>query len=255
MAHYFASDFHLGLDLKQSSHEREQLLCEWLDDIAHDAESIYIVGDLFDFWFEYKNSIPKLGAKFIIKLANLSARGIPIHYFTGNHDMWVFDYFTKEYGFNIHKKPISKTIFNKKFLIGHGDGLGPGDYGYKFIKKVFSNPLCQWLYARIHPNLGIPLMKYISQRSSHTKKALPYMGKEKEWLCIYAEEMLKSQQYDFFIFGHRHLCINMKLSNQKSRYINLGDWLTYRSYVRMDDRGASYLFYKNNDTKIIDENT
>lgn len=255
MAHYFASDFHLGLDLSQSSREREQLLCEWLNDIAHDAEAIYIVGDLFDYWFEYKNAIPKIGTRFIIKLAELAKRGVHIHYFTGNHDMWVFNYFTDEYDFHIHKKPISLTIYNKKLLVGHGDGLGPGDHGYKFIKKIFSNPLCQWLYARIHPNMGIPLMKYISQRSRHKKKTLPYLGKKKEWLCIYSEDVIKSQYYDYLIFGHRHLCIDMKLSNDKSRYINLGDWLIHRSYLRLDQTGASYQFYKNIDTEVINENT
>ena len=255
MAHYFASDFHLGLDLVQSSKERERILCNWLDHIALDAEAIYIVGDLFDYWFEYKKAIPKIGTKFIIKLANLSDQGIAIHYFTGNHDMWVFNYFSEEYGFHIHKNPISLQIYGKKLLIGHGDGLGPGDHGYKFIKKVFSNPLCQWLYARMHPNLGIALMKYISQRSRHAKKTLPYLGKDKEWLCIYAEEVLKSSYFDYFIFGHRHLCIDMKLSNNKSRYINLGDWLFHRSYLRLDESKAQYLFFKNADTKLVDENT
>src|SRR5690606_23027915 len=152
---YFASDFHLGIDTRLSSSERERQVVRWLDFVKNDAQEIYLVGDLFDFWFEYKTVIPKGYSRLLGKLSELRDGGLPIYFFTGNHDMWMFRYFENEMGIPIYRQPIERELLGKKFIIGHGYGVGPGDYGYIFIKKVFANPVCQWLFERLHPNFGI----------------------------------------------------------------------------------------------------
>ena len=249
---YFASDFHLGVDAKYSSKEREEQIIRWLDKIKLDAEAIYLVGDLFDFWFEYKSVIPRGHVRFLAKLAKLRESGIPIYVFTGNHDMWMFDYFEKELGVPVYRSPITKEIYGKKFFIGHGDGLGPGDNAYKFLKKIFANPICQWLFARIHPNFGFALAKYWSKKSRGANKAeKQFLGVEKEWLLIYANEQLEKESFDFFVFGHRHLPIDYTLKNNKSRYINLGEWLNYNSYAVFDGNELSIKFFENDDGKVF----
>jgi UDP-2,3-diacylglucosamine pyrophosphatase LpxH len=164
---YFASDFHLGAPNHESSLIREKSIVSWLDHIKDDAAEIYLVGDLFDFWFEYKRAIPKGFVRLQGKIAELTDKGIPVHIFTGNHDMWIFDYLPKELGVSLFRKPIEREFFGKRYLIGHGDGLGPGDRGYKFLKKVFANKFCQWCFARLHPNFGI----WLADKSSKTSRA------------------------------------------------------------------------------------
>jgi UDP-2,3-diacylglucosamine hydrolase len=248
---YFASDFHLGIDGRLSSRQREQQMVRWLDDIRHDAEAIYLVGDIFDFWFEYRTVIPKGYVRLFGKLAELSDAGIPIHFFTGNHDLWMFDYFPKELGVTVHTKPIQQIIHGKHFFIGHGDGLGPGDKGYKLLKKVFTNRLCQWLFARVHPNLGIGLADFFSGRSRAANPGeSTFLGEDQEWLLQYA--LRKSEQLpavDYFIFGHRHLPINYDLANRRSRYINLGEWINYNSYAVFDGEKLSLHFFENPEGK------
>lgn len=240
---FFASDFHLGLDTaEQTSQEREKKIIQWMSSILEEAEALYLLGDLFDYWFEYTAVIPKGYVRFLAKIAEFTDRGIPVHVFTGNHDMWMFDYLVTELGVQLHRQPIEVTLHHKRFLLGHGDGLGPGDHGYKFIKKVFASPINQWLYARLHPNLGVPLMKYFSQQSSD-KQNDHFAGPEKEWLTIYAEERLRDEHFDYFIFGHRHLTIDHTLSNGRSRYLNCGDWLSYDSYIKYDQTGLKLLTY------------
>ncbi len=229
---YFASDFHLGLDGEMSSVKREKKIVRWLESIKSDARDIYLVGDVFDYWFEYGTVIPKGYSRLMGKLAELRDEEIPIYFFTGNHDMWMFRYFEEELGIPVFRKPIRKEIDGKIFLIGHGDGLGPGDHGYKFIKRVFSNRICQWLFARIHPNLGIRIMKYFSSRSrdNHSEEE-KFLDPEKEWLVQFCEDTITNEQVDFFIFGHRHLPIEHELSNGASTYFNLGDWLQYYTFL------------------------
>ena len=240
---FFASDFHLGLDTaEQTSQEREKKIIQWMSSILEEAEALYLLGDLFDYWFEYASVIPKGYVRFLAKIAEFTDRGIPVHVLTGNHDMWMFDYLVTELGVQLHRQPIEVTLHHKRFLLGHGDGLGPGDHGYKFIKKVFASPINQWLYARLHPNLGVPLMKYFSQQSSD-KQDDHFDGPEKEWLTIYAEERLRQEYFDYFIFGHRHLTIDHTLSNGRSRYLNCGDWLSYDSYIKYDQTGLKLLTY------------
>lgn len=249
---YFASDFHLGVDAKFSSKERELQIIRWLEEIKEDAEAIYLVGDLFDFWFEYNSVIPKGYVRFLAKLASLRDSGIPIYVFTGNHDMWMFNYFEEELGIPVFRSPITKTFHGKTFFIGHGDGLGPGDYGYKFLKKIFANPICQWLFARIHPNFGFGLANFWSNKSRDANKAeTQFLGEEKEWLLIYANEQLEKKAVDFFIFGHRHLPIDYTLKNNKSRYINLGEWMNYNSYAVFDGQELRIKFFENDDGKVF----
>ena len=232
---YFASDFHLGAPNLEESHERERLLVKWLDEISLNATEIFLVGDLFDFWFEYKRAVPRGHVRLLGKMAELTDRGIPVHVFTGNHDMWIFDYLEEETGVQVYREPIYREWSGKKFLIGHGDGLGPGDHGYKFLKKVFESKLCQWLFARLHPNFGIWLANYWSKKSrSHTgNKDQTFLGEENEWLAIYSKELLEKEHIDYFIFGHRHLSLDLKVG-PNSRYLNLGDWINYYTFAHFD---------------------
>jgi len=225
---YFASDFHLGVPNYEKSREREKTLVNWLESIRSDAQEIYLVGDLFDFWFEYKHTIPKGYIRFLGKIAELNDSGIPIHFFTGNHDMWMFDYLPQELGITIHRDSIQREWNGKKFFIGHGDGLGPGDRFYKFIKTFFQSKVCQWFFARLHPNLGMGIANFWSKKSriSNIKKGEEFLGDEKEWLYIYAQNILKKEHFDYFIFGPRHLVLDLKIKNKNARYINLGEWVT-----------------------------
>lgn len=232
---YFASDFHLGAPSYEASREREQRIVEWMDSIFPDCKELYLVGDLFDFWFEYKKAIPKGFVRLQGKIAQFSDAGISVHVFTGNHDMWMFDYLPQELGVELHRKPIRKTYNGKEFLIGHGDGLGPGDHGYKFIKKVFASPLAQWLFARLHPNFGISLADFWSgkSRAANQENDEKFLGEENEWLAIYCKEYLKKEHIDYFIFGHRHLPLDLKVG-ENSRYLNLGEWINYQTYAVFD---------------------
>jgi UDP-2,3-diacylglucosamine hydrolase len=231
---YFASDFHLGTGGGNTSTEREKIIVQWLDKVSQDADAIYLLGDLFDYWFEYREVIPRGFVRFLGKLAEIRDRGVPVYAFTGNHDMWMFGYFEQELGIPVHKEPIEVTFDNRRFVIGHGDGLGPGDHGYKFIKRVFRSPVSQWLFARIHPNTGIRLMKFFSGTSRGMTHIPDFLGEEKEWLIQYCHERLKTEHIDYFIFGHRHLPIDYALNNGKSRYLNCGDWLSHLTYAVWD---------------------
>lgn len=232
---YFASDFHLGVPDYDTSRQREDRIVRWLDQISKDAEEIYLVGDLFDFWFEYKHAVPRGYVRLLGKLAEITDAGIKITIFTGNHDMWIFDYLPKEIGCELYRKPVERTYNGKNFIIGHGDGLGPGDRGYKFIKKVFASKVCQWLFARLHPNFGIGLANFFSRRSRKmTGEADDQFFGEEEWLVIYSNEILDKKPIDYFVFGHRHYPMDITLKNSKSRYLNLGEWIKYNTYAVFD---------------------
>jgi UDP-2,3-diacylglucosamine hydrolase len=239
---YFASDFHLGAPNYDSSLEREKKIVAWLNFIEPTAKEIFLVGDIFDFWFEYKQAIPKGFVRIQGKIAELTDKGIPVHVFTGNHDMWIFDYIPKELGVKLYREPASFHFFGKDVYVGHGDGLGPGDHGYKFLKKVFASKFCQWAFARLHPNFGIWLANSSSRKSRAATGDVDekFLGENEEWLAIYSKEILKEKHYDFFIYGHRHLPIQLDL-NSKSTYYNLGDWLKYFTYLELDEQGAQLL--------------
>lgn len=232
---YFASDFHLG-DEKELSKERERLIVRWLDEIKVDAKEIYLVGDIFDFWFEYKMVVPKGYTRFLGKLAELSDSGVRIHIFTGNHDVWMFNYLQEELGIQIYYKPICVELDNHKFYIGHGDGLGPGDHGYKFIKRIFTNKIAQWLFARLHPNLALTIMHKLSDLSREDTSKYTFKGNDEEWLVQFCKEKVKEIDVDYFIFGHRHIDLDIQVPNSNSRYINLGEWMHRRSYAVYDGK-------------------
>jgi UDP-2,3-diacylglucosamine hydrolase len=234
---FFASDFHLGVPTFEASLEREKKIVKWLDSIKHEAHSIYLLGDIFDFWFEYKHAVPKGFLRLQGKLAELRDDGIPVIFFTGNHDMWMFDYFPTQLGIPIYREPQSIRVENQKILIGHGDGLGPGDHTYKFLKKFFNSGLCQWLFARIHPNLGIGIARLWSRKSriSSTKKDERFKTPEGEFLWVYCNEVEKKEHHDFYIFGHRHLPLELRIGD-RSMYINLGEWVNHRTYAVYDGK-------------------
>ncbi|MEP6615197.1 MAG: UDP-2,3-diacylglucosamine diphosphatase [Ginsengibacter sp.] len=241
---YFISDFHLGAPDYAKSLVREKNIVKFLDGIKKDAASIFIAGDLFDFWYEYKNVVPKGFVRILGKLAELTDSGIAIHFFVGNHDMWMNDYFEKELGVKVYHQPAEFEINEKKFFIGHGDGLGPGDKKYKFIKRVFRNKISQRLFGFLHPGSGIGMANYFSRKSrvATGQSDQQFLGEEKEWLIVFARDLLKSRHYDYFIFGHRHLPLDFQLS-PTSRYINLGDWINYNSYAEFDGENVVLKFY------------
>ena len=247
---FFASDFHLGVPDYETSLEREKKIVNWLNFVEPKASEIFLVGDVFDFWFEYKQAVPKGFVRLQGKIAELTDKGIPVHLFTGNHDMWIFDYLPKELGVKLYRDPIQREFFGKKVFIGHGDGLGPGDHGYKFLKKVFRNPISQWAFARLHPNFGI----WLANKSSKTSRAATGMkdekfhGKENEWLYQFCEDQLAQNQIDLFIFGHRHLPIDMPVGTN-SHYINLGDWLNYNTFLEIGPEVTSLQSWDGNEAK------
>lgn len=204
---------------------------KWLDEIKHDAAAIFLLGDLFDFWFEYKHVVPKGFVRVLGKLAEIRDSGIPVYFFVGNHDLWMRDYFETELNIPVYHHPKEFVFNNKKFLVGHGDGLGPGDKGYKRMKKVFKNPFSKWLYRWLHPDLGVPLAQYFSVKNKAIsgKEDMEFLGEEKEWLIQYCRRKLETQHYDYFVFGHRHLPMEIDL-NGKSTYVNLGDWINHYTY-------------------------
>ena len=242
---YFLSDFHLGAPDHAASLVREKRIVRFLDEIKKDAAVIFILGDLFDFWYEYKRVVPKGFVRILGKLAELTDSGIIIHFFVGNHDMWMNGYFEKELNIDVSYDPKEYEFNGKKFLIGHGDGLGPGDHRYKFMKKVFRNKFSQSIFGMLHPSSGIGLADYFSRKSRAAtgKGDEQFLGEEKEWLIIFCKEMLRKKHFDFFIFGHRHLPIEYKL-NEESVYINLGDWIKYTSFAVFDNGNITLKYYE-----------
>jgi UDP-2,3-diacylglucosamine hydrolase len=232
---YFLSDFHLGAPNRVVSLEREKRIVQFLDEIKTDAAEIFIIGDMFDFWYEYRKVVPKGYTRILGKLAQLTDAGISIYFFVGNHDMWMSGYFEEELNIPVFHEPKLFERNGKKFYIGHGDGLGPGDQGYKFIKKIFRNKFCQWFFGVLPPAIGVGLADYFSRKSRAVTGQIDeqFLGEEKEWLIIYSKEVLQKEHFDYFIFGHRHLAIDFSLQNG-SRYINLGDWIRYCSYAMFD---------------------
>ena len=232
---YFSSDNHLGAPTQAESFPREKIFVKWLDSIKHDAEVIFLLGDLFDFWFEYKTVVPKGFVRVLGKLAELRDSGIQIHFFVGNHDLWMHDYFEKELNIPVYHDPKEFDFNNKHFFIGHGDGKGPGDKGYKRMKKVFRNPFFKWLFRWTHPDIGMRVAQHLSVKNKlisgdEDKK---FLGEESEWLAQYSKRKLESKHFDYFIFGHRHLPMEIKVG-ENSTYYNLGDWISHYTYGVFD---------------------
>jgi UDP-2,3-diacylglucosamine hydrolase len=243
---YFASDAHLGAPTISNHREHEKRFVTWLDSVKNDAREIFLMGDIFDFWFEYRHVIPQGHTRFLGKLCELTDSGIPVHFFTGNHDIWVFDYLPHETGVIVHKKPYLPTIDGKRFFLAHGDGLTPDEKAYKRLKSVFTNKLAQRLFKCLHPDLGVTIANFWSRKSRENNQALctaTFQGEENEWLIKFAKEKLKSEHFDYFIFGHRHVAIDLQL-NENSKLCYLGDWIKLFSYAEWDGKKLSLKYFK-----------
>jgi UDP-2,3-diacylglucosamine hydrolase len=228
---YFASDFHLGLNAGSPAIEREKKVVSWLDKTAADAKEIWLIGDIFDFWWEYKLVVPKGFTRFLGTLSSITDSGISIHFFTGNHDMWVGNYLADECGLIIHTEPFTTAFDGKKFHLAHGEGLGTNDPGFKVLLNIFHNKPLRVLYSALHPSIGVGIGLRWSL-SSRLGKGITkeFMGEEKEDLVRYALAFPADEKIDYFIFGHRHLAMEYKLENG-AEIIFLGDWIKHSSYA------------------------
>ena len=232
---YFASDIHLGHPTLEEGRERELLFVKWLESIKQDTAELFLVGDVFDFWYEYRKVVPRGFTRTLGKLAEFTDSGIPVHFFTGNHDVWVFDYLPKEIGVKVYRRPLETELFGKSFYIAHGDGLGPGDWSYKLLKRIFTSRILQWLFSRIHPNFALWLAHSWSNSSRFAKGIIAeeFNGEDKELSYLHAKEILNQKHFDYLIFGHRHLMVK-KVIGQNAQFFILGDWLTHFSYGVFD---------------------
>ncbi len=233
---YFISDVHLGLPNHKISLEREKKLVNWLASVQHQMKALYLMGDIFDYWYEYKYVVPKGYVRFLGKLAELTDAGIEVVFFTGNHDIWAFDYFETELGIKIIRQAKTLKIDQHVFHLAHGDGLGPADMGYKILKSVFTNKVAQFLFSRLHPNFSLWLGNSWSRKSRYNEdeQANQYQGKDNEWLVQYARDVLKKESIDFFVFGHRHILLNLKQDD--AQVVILGDWISTFSYAEYDGK-------------------
>lgn len=231
---YFASDVHLGLYPYDHSRLREKVFVQWLEEIRKDAAELYLLGDIFDYWYEYRTVVPRGFTRTLGKLAEIADSGIPVHFFTGNHDVWAFDYLPSEIGVILHDEPYILEVNGKRMLLAHGDGIGPGDMGYKLLRRIFRSKFMQWWYSKIHPNLSMRFAHWWSKKSRYSKGiAEAFQGEEKELQIVFARETLKKEHFDYFIFGHRHVPMNYPLSPD-SRLINLGEWIFSNTYALFD---------------------
>lgn len=266
---YFASDQHFGAPTPELSKPREAKFLAWLDEIKHDAQVLFLMGDLFDFWHEWKYVVPKGYVRILGKLAELKDSGIDIYFFVGNHDLWMKDYLEEEIGIpvfyekqyyeiamtNVQKDtsnnigdnicPLktnlsANEISGKNFLLAHGDGLGPGDKGYKRMKKLFTNPVAQWFFKWLHPDIAMKVAIYFSTKNKMISgvEDMKFLGEEKEFLILYSKEKLKSEKIDYFVYGHRHLpmILDLKVNENEAKYVNLGDWISYFTYGVFDGK-------------------
>lgn len=244
---YFASDFHLGIPNHAKSIEREKKIIRWLESIEKDAEEVFLMGDLFDFWFEYKYVVPKGFVRILGKLAAMVDSGIKITAFKGNHDMWMFGYFEKELGIPVISDDLTIERSGKTFYLHHGDGLGPGDNGYKLIRAFFRNPICIWLFALLPPRWGMGLANYFSSRSRLANQEIDELfNEETEWLLQFSNNYVLNNKVDYLIFGHRHLPLDLELENG-GRYINLGEWLHHCTYAVFDGKSVTLKHFESND--------
>lgn len=248
---YFASDIHLGLFPKEKSDIREKHFVQWLDEKKNDAAAFFLVGDIFDFWYEYRKVVPRGFVRFLGKIAEITDSGIPVHFFAGNHDIWVNDYLVKEAGVIMHMDPFITVINGKTFYIAHGDGLGPGDYSYKVLRKIFTSKIMQFLFSKIHPNIAFDFGHWWSKQSRYSKGLFEeFLGTDKEYLILYAKEILSKRPIDYFIFGHRHIPMEIDIVN--SRLINLGEWISGYTFASFDGKDLELSSYKKDfDSKLI----
>jgi len=242
---YFLSDLHLGLGGYDNSIIREKRLVKFLNEIIDKTSALYLVGDVFDFWHEYKRVVPRGFTRFLGKIAEFTDQGIPVYFFTGNHDIWIYDYLPKELGVTLFREPQIKEILGKTFYIAHGDGLGPYDKKYKLLKSIFTNKFLQWMFARLHPNFALSFgLKWSHHnRNSYKPEEIEFKGEDKEWLILYAKDYLtKNKNIDYFVFGHRHIPLKIQI-DKKTTFINLGDWINNFTYGVFDGENFEVLKY------------
>ena len=249
---YFASDLHLGMPPAEDSLHRERLFVEWLEEIRKDARELWLLGDVFDYWFEYKKVVPRGFTRFLGTLASLSDEGVEIHLLPGNHDIWIFDYLPGEINLQVHRKSLRKEWNGHKFYLGHGDGLHPGDRGYRTLQGIFKNRVLQWFYARIHPNGSMAFAHWWSKKSRMKHGALgSFMGIENEHQLQFAgKELEKHPDIEYFVFGHRHIPYDIRIA-ENSRVICLGDWIGNFTYGVFDGREFSLEQYLPGKGEII----
>jgi UDP-2,3-diacylglucosamine hydrolase len=231
---FFASDIHLGLHPYAKSAEREKVFVRWLTEIQPQAQVLFLLGDVFDFWYEYKKVVPRGFTRFLGKLSEICDSGVEVHFFTGNHDVWVFDYLPKEIGVKVHRTTECFQMNGKVFVIGHGDGLSHDDLGYKILKRIFTSSTLQFLFSRLHPNLALWFGHTWSKHSRLSKGVSEaFLGEEKEHQILFARHYLKDKHSDYFVFGHRHIAMDFELTS-KSHLINLGEWISAKTYAIFD---------------------
>jgi len=231
---YFLSDAHLGAKTHRDSLEAEKKLCRWLDHVKQDADSIYLMGDIFDYWYEYKYVVPKGFTRLLGKLAEVTDSGVEVHFFIGNHDIWLTDYLSKECGMILHFEPLIVDIKGRKFFLAHGDGLGDDSRSFHFLRKVFHNKFLRKCFSAIHPRWTVPLAHAWSSDSREKGGVIEYLGEDNEYLILFSKEKLKEiNGIDYFIYGHRHILLNLAIAKH-SRVVILGDWITLFSYAEFD---------------------
>ena len=234
---YILSDAHLGSWAIDHGRMQERRLVRFLDNIKDKAAAVYLLGDMFDFWYEWKYTVPKGYTRFLGKLSELADLGVEFHYFTGNHDIWMYGYLEEECGIILHKKPETVELYNKVFYLAHGDGLGDPDNKFKLLRYLFHNRTCQKLLNSIHPRwtmaVGLNWAKHSRIKRADGKEP-PYMGEDKEHLVLWTKEYMKQHNdIDFFIYGHRHIELDLMLS-RKTRMMIIGDWIWQYTYVVFD---------------------
>ena len=241
---FFASDIHLGLYPYAKSAEREKVFVRWLNEIQPQAQVLFLLGDVFDFWYEYRKVVPRGFTRFLGKLSEICDSGIEVHFFTGNHDVWVFDYLPKEIGVKVHRTTESFKMNGKDFVIGHGDGLSHDDLGYKILKRIFTSKTLQFLFSRLHPNTALWFGHTWSKHSRLSKGVSEaFLGEDKEHQILFARDYLKTKHSDYFVFGHRHIAMDFDL-NGKSHLINLGEWISAKTYAVFDGNEMKLLKYE-----------
>lgn len=238
---FFASDQHFGAPTKEASVLREQRFLQWLQQIEPEAGALFLLGDLFDFWFEYSTVVPKGFVRILGKLGQMRDQGLPVFFFVGNHDLWMKDYFENELNIPVFHAPELVDINGTSMLVGHGDGLGPGDNGYKRMKKIFVHPLSKWLFKWLHPDVGVRLAQYLSVKNKLISgvEDTRFLGEDQEWLVQYAKRKAKTLDCSYYIFGHRHLPMQIKIGT-KATYFNLGDWIQYFTFGVFDPFKAHF---------------
>ena len=233
---YFASDAHLGLTVYEDRFTAEKRLIRWMDSIKPTCKALYFVGDMFDYWFEYKYVIPKGFVRFIGKMAEFIDDGIPVYLYTGNHDVWMFGYFQKEIGATVYTQETILDLDGKKFYVAHGDGLGDPSLSFRFMRGFFRNKFCQFLYKWIHPDLTMPFgltWSHFNRKKKQGNEAESYLGEEREYLVQFAKKYSETHDIDFYVFGHRHIALDLNIGQEK-KVVILGDWITNFTYAVWD---------------------